>query len=396
MFLRTSAIGYFRIASANIGQIFYSAKLLQKKIKKIIFAPMKRFLKILVIALFTLSYGVLTAQIKFEQISHDFGAIAEEGGSVECIFTFRNTLSKPVVIVSAESSCGCTKAEFSRKPVMPGEKSSIKVVFNPMNYPGPFARKISIVTSEGALKENLLITGKVTPRKLSVDEKYPLMLCEGVRVGANAHSFGYVEHGKMVQSTFEVYNGSTRTVTLSIANPYPELQFFLPEKLAPGKEAVINFSCLLPENSTVYGSLAYAVSLMVNGRKAQYPFIINGLAIDSREQNANNRAQMIVISENFIKFGAVKCDVVKLVREIEVRNTGNKAIIIRKLESTDKGFVAKIEGNSTIEPGGKRKIKVTIYPSQLPFGAVVERLRIISNDAKMPVITIRVSAIVEG
>ena len=357
---------------------------------------MKRFLKILVIALFTLSYGVLTAQIKFEQISHDFGAIAEEGGSVECIFTFRNTLSKPVVIVSAESSCGCTKAEFSRKPVMPGEKSSIKVVFNPMNYPGPFARKISIVTSEGALKENLLITGKVTPRKLSVDEKYPLMLCEGVRVGANAHSFGYVEHGKMVQSTFEVYNGSTRTVTLSIANPYPELQFFLPEKLAPGKEAVINFSCLLPENSTVYGSLAYAVSLMVNGRKAQYPFIINGLAIDSREQNANNRAQMIVISENFIKFGAVKCDVVKLVREIEVRNTGNKAITIRKLESTDKGFVAKIEGNSTIEPGGKRKIKVTIYPSQLPFGAVVERLRIISNDAKMPVITIRVSAIVEG
>jgi hypothetical protein len=222
------------------------------------------------------------------------------------------------------------------------------------------------------------------------------MLGEGVRLVVNAHSFGYVEHGKMVQSTFEVYNGSKRTVTLSMANPYPELEFFLPERLAPGKEAVINFSCLLPENSNVYGSLAYTVSLMVNGRKAQYPFIINGLAIDSREENANNRTQMIAMSENFIKFGAVKCDVVKLVRELEVRNSGNKAIAIRKLESSDKGFVAKLEGDSTIKPGEKRKIKVTIYPSQLPFGAVVERLRIISNDPKMPVITIRVSAIVEG
>ena len=356
---------------------------------------MKRFRKISVIALFTLFYGVLGAQIKFEQLSYDFGEIAEEGGSVEHDFVFSNTSSKPVVIVATTSSCGCTKAEFSRKPVMPGEKSSIKVVYNPLNYPGPFARKISIVTSEGELKEKLLVTGKVIPRKLSIDEKYPLELGEGVRIGANAHSFSYVEHGKMAQSTFEVYNGSTRTVTLSVANPYSELAFFLPEKLEPGKEAVINFSCLLPENSKVYGTLVYTVSLVINGRKARYPFIINGLAIDSREENANNSRQMIAMSENFIKFGAVKCNVAKLTREFEVQNSGNRAIIIRKLESSDKGVIAEIQGDSTIEPGGKRKIKVTIYPSQLPYGAVVERLRIISNDPQKPVVTMRVSAIVE-
>ena len=356
---------------------------------------MKRFRKISVIALFTLFYGVLGAQIKFEQLSYDFGEIAEEGGAVEHNFVFSNTLSKPVVVVSATSSCGCTKAEFSRKPVMPGEKSSIKAVYNPLNYPGPFARKISVVTSEGELKDKLLVTGKVIPRKLSIDEKYPLTLGEGVRIGVNAHSFGYVEHGKEVQSTFEIYNGSSRAVTLSVANPYPELQFFVPARLEPGKEAVVSFSCLLPENSKVYGTLTYSVSLMINGRKAQYPFIINGLAIDSREENANNHRQMIVMSENFIKFGAVKCNVAKCVREFEVQNSGNRAIIIRKLESSDKGAIAEIQGNSTIEPGGKRKIKVTIYPSQLPFGAVVERLRIISNDPQKPVITMRVSAIVE-
>ena len=104
---------------------------------------------------------------------------------------------------------------------------------------------------------------------------------------------------------------------------------------------------------------------------------------------------MIAMSENFIKFGAVKCDVVKLAREIEVQNLGNKAIEIRKLELTNEGFSADIEDNSTIDAGGKRKIKVEIYPSQLPLGAVVERLRIVINDPKMPVLTIRLSAIVE-
>ena len=356
---------------------------------------MKKAYNIIVIALFTLIYGVTGAQIKFSELSHDFGKIAEDGGKVEHIFAFRNTSSKPVVIVAAHSSCGCTKAEFSRKPIMPDSTATIKVVFNPMNYPGLFARKITVVTADGALKEPLLITGSVTPRKKSIEEEYPIAMGNGVRVATNAHSFGYLEHGKMKQSAFEIYNGSDRAVSLAIENPYPELEFYMPERIESGAKESINFVCLLREDSKKYGSVDYAVSLVLNGEKAQYPFIINGLAIDSREENSNNRAQMIVLSENFIKFGAVKCNVAEIVRELEVRNEGNRAIEIRKLEISEVGFSADIEGDTTIEAGGVRKIKVGIKPSRLPFGAVVDRLRIVSNDPKMPVLTIRVSAIVE-
>lgn len=378
------------------GKFFIPANFLQKKIKKFIFAPMNRVLNIVVIALFTLFYVDLSAQIKFFSNSYDFGEIAEDGGKVEHTFRFRNTLSKPVVIVSTHSSCGCTTAEYSRKPVLPGAESAVKVVFNPMNYPGAFARKVTIVTSEGALKESLQITGKVTPRKRTIDERFPLSLGNGVRIGANAHNFGYVEHGKVAQASFEVYNGSKQSVKLAIENPYSELEFYFPTSLDAGKEATINFGCLLPENSAIYGSLAYSVWLIVDGVKARYPFIINGLAIDSRDENANNRPQMIAISENFIKFGAVKCNVAKLVREVKLYNRGNKVLKIRKIEIAGDGFVADLQGDTTIEVGGSRTIKVEINPSILPFGAVVEKMRIISNDSKMPVLTIRVSAIVEG
>ena len=356
---------------------------------------MKMFLKIAVTLLFTLIYGDLTAQIKFFKNSHDFGEIAEDGGKVEHIFQFRNTSTKPIVIVAANSSCGCTKAEFSKKPILPDSLSEIKVVFDPMNYPGVFARKVTIVTNDGVLEERLLVTGRVIPRKRSVEERYPIILGEGVRAAANAHSFGYLEHGKGKQSTFDIYNASGKSVSLAIENPHPELEFYLPAEIEAGGEVSINFGCALPENSTIYGSVAYSVWLVADGVKARYPFIINGLAIDSRDENENNRSQMIVISENFLKFGAVKCDVTKLVREIEVQNCGDRTLEIRKIELADRGFSADLEGDSSIEAGGKRKIKVEIYPSQLPFGAVVERLRIVSNDPKMPVLTIRVSAIVE-
>ena len=152
---------------------------------------------------------------------------------------------------------------------------------------------------------------------------------------------------------------------------------------------------MLREDSKKYGSVDYAVSLVLNGEKAQYPFIINGLAIDSREENSNNRAQMIVLSENFIKFGAVKCSSAKSVRRIEVRNSGKELLAIRKLELESNGFIVDLEGDSTIKGGESRTITVEIDPTQLPFGAVVERLRIVSNDPKMPVLTVRVSAIVE-
>ena len=356
---------------------------------------MKQLCKILLIALFTLCYGVSEAKIYFEKKSHDFGIIAEDGGAVEQNFALRNTSSEPIVIVAAHSSCGCTKAEYSRKPVMPDSTSIIKVVFNPMNYPGRFARKITVVTNKGVMEESLLITGVVNPRKKSIEEQYPIIIGEGVRASINSHSFGYVEHGKAQQSMFELFNASQKSVSIAIENPYPELEFYYPTTIAPHEKAVVNFSCFLPEKSTIYGSLAYSVNLLINGRKGAYPFIINGLAIDFREENANNSAQMIALSENFIKFGAVKCAHAGEIRKLEVANNGKRPLVIRKIELSGSGFTANLEGDCTIAPNEKRVIKVRLNPLQLPYGAVVERLTIVSSDPQRPIYTIKVSAIVE-
>ena len=60
---------------------------------------------------------------------YNFGTISE-GEKVEYNFRFKNTGKKPLIITNASASCGCTVPEKPEKPVMPGETSFIKVVFN--------------------------------------------------------------------------------------------------------------------------------------------------------------------------------------------------------------------------------------------------------------------------
>ena len=59
------------------------------------------------------------AEIKFETITHDFGAIVADN-PVKCVFTFTNTGDAPLIIHQAIATCGCTVPNYSKDPVKPG------------------------------------------------------------------------------------------------------------------------------------------------------------------------------------------------------------------------------------------------------------------------------------
>ena len=59
----------------------------------------------------------------------DLGKLTR-GDSVQLIYEFLNTGSKPLVISSIEPTCGCTVPADPGKPTLPGKKGSIKVMFH--------------------------------------------------------------------------------------------------------------------------------------------------------------------------------------------------------------------------------------------------------------------------
>jgi hypothetical protein len=67
-----------------------------------------------------------------------------EGSKLEVTFRFKNTGDKPLVIESAQPSCGCTVPEKPEKPIMPGQQGLIKAVFNSEGRTGTNHKTITV------------------------------------------------------------------------------------------------------------------------------------------------------------------------------------------------------------------------------------------------------------
>ncbi|MBO4871470.1 MAG: DUF1573 domain-containing protein [Muribaculaceae bacterium] len=104
------------------------------------------------------------AQATFPVQKHDFGTIKEQGGPVTCTFEFINTGNKPLLILDAVASCGCTRPEFPTKPIKPGKKGKIKVIYSPIGRPGAFRKTVKVVTNGREARTSLTIEGTVVPQ----------------------------------------------------------------------------------------------------------------------------------------------------------------------------------------------------------------------------------------
>jgi len=102
------------------------------------------------------------AVIRFDDMAFDLGAVPLHGKPRECVFTFTNDGTAPLVVIRTAVSCNCLATEFSRRPVMPGEQGNITVTYTPKDK-GDFSDNIKIFTNSS--RENptvLFLRGTVT------------------------------------------------------------------------------------------------------------------------------------------------------------------------------------------------------------------------------------------
>ena len=88
---------------------------------------------------------LIGARITMDKTVYDYGNIAE-GSNGECIFWVKNTGNLPLIIDHTASSCGCTTAEYPKKPIAPGQKKKIVVRYN-TSKAGSFQKTIVVVSN---------------------------------------------------------------------------------------------------------------------------------------------------------------------------------------------------------------------------------------------------------
>ncbi len=104
-----------------------------------------------------------TPQIDFDQQIRDLGQLSRSKGKKQkCRFTFTNTGEAPLVVEQVETTCGCTSATYTRKPVAPGHQGHVTITFDPSSQsPGLFRKGITVYANTPGGFTRLFIKGEV-------------------------------------------------------------------------------------------------------------------------------------------------------------------------------------------------------------------------------------------
>ncbi len=103
------------------------------------------------------------SKITFTETTFDYGNIPQSVPAKH-EFKFTNTGNQPLLITSANASCGCTAPTYTEEPIMPGKTGVITVIYNAANL-GNFTKTVTVNTNASTEPVVLTIRGNVVDKK---------------------------------------------------------------------------------------------------------------------------------------------------------------------------------------------------------------------------------------
>ncbi len=235
---------------------------------------MKRLLLSVVVAVLTIIAKAQTEpqyveSFKYDKRVHDFGTILEKDGKVSHTFTFTNTGIVPVVISDVNSWCGCTTAEFTKTPVMPGKKAEVKVTYNPNLRPGKFSKEVILNLDGNKGYTRIWIKGNVIPYRHPVKEDYPYYFGNGLYMGFKVFSFPPLSKGSTYRVVQRLSNETDKEMTIEFTKNPDNKVLKMPKKITLKPKERTTFSVTYKAPVTHYANRHINIGVKVNGNPAE-------------------------------------------------------------------------------------------------------------------------------
>ena len=100
---------------------------------------------------------------QFETVEHDFGTVAE-GQKVSYTYKIKNTGEAPLIIQSAQPSCGCTVPKWTQEPIPVGGNGVVTAEFDTNGKPGINNKTITVTANTWPKTTTLRFKAMVTPK----------------------------------------------------------------------------------------------------------------------------------------------------------------------------------------------------------------------------------------
>lgn len=327
----------------------------------------------------------------FDETSVNFGKVDENDGELMKAFEYRNISNFPVKILSVESGCGCTIAEYDKNPIASQKEGAITIKFDPKNRPGDFDRTITIRTDGQPEYIYLHMYGSVTNSRMEYLSSFPIIQ-GNMRLTTNKVNFTLTDK-KRDSAVVTLLNNSKKMISITSVKTPPYIR------------AVILKPMLMPDDAsqikiTYYGDIAndFGIKndeLYIQTSDDSVPKKIVLVRADitqdfsTMSESEKKNAPVAVATNTEHNFGEVYLGEV-VSYDFTITNKGKSDLRIRKVKP-DCGCIVGSFTKEIIKKGKTGTITIK-FNSKGYRGAVSKNIQVFVNDPKNPVLFLKIKA----
>ncbi len=346
--------------------------------------------------IFTINCYSQEAKISFEKREINLGNIKEEKGEVSFDLRFANTGKSPLLIRNVKGSCGCTTPEWSRKPILPGEKSIIKITIDPKNRKGTFDKSVTITTNTSPASHVIQIKGKIIPRPKTVIDYYPLNM-DGLRFKKEHIPLMNITNSMKLNTSIGYINTNTVPLRIERIDNLQHIKTNYSKQVIPPNEKGELYIYFDAKEKNDWGFTIDTLKFSINGiHKPEYILIVSStikedFSLLTPEEKI--KAPIAIFNHTLFNFntaekGSIQKD------NLEIENKGKSVLIIRKIICSCKDInITYLKKD--IKPGEKTEISI-IFATKNRLGLQNKYITFITNDPNKPIVKYKITGVIQN
>lgn len=349
---------------------------------------MKRTL-LLTCCLFCLSLTAWSqARVSTNEDVYDFGIISRNK-PVTKEFTITNTGNKPLVITNVTTSCACTVAGWTKKPIAPGDTGYVRSTFDAKSM-GHFYKTIGIYSNASNQVKYVAIKGEVALNAVNYKKDLPYEI-GSIRLDKRYIEFPPVNSGEMPTAEIQLANTSEKALDVTLMHLPPYLKAEAkPQILNKGRRGKITLTLDTKLLKDLGLTQAHVYLARYSGDKVNPDNEIDISAIllpgFSGMTTLKNKAPQIKLSATNLDLGVLTLKG-KVSKTILITNTGKSILEIKKLQVFNSAVGVGL-GKKFIEPGQTTKLSVEVSAKWLKKTKGEKKILMITNDPANPLVMI--------
>ncbi len=342
------------------------------------------------------------AKIASDQLVYNFGTIAEADGLASHVFKIKNEGNEPLVITRVTASCGCTRPEWSKAPIAPGQSTDLKITYNPKGRPGPFYKTISIYSNGKKGRFNLAVKGNVTPVSAEPVFTYPYAIGP-LKLHTKTVLYSSIRLDETLGQKINLLNDSKEEIQIRIGKTPDYLIAQMTDyTLKPGEKGTITL-LLEAKKAKRMGRMTWRLPITVtpaSGKKVEDKVMISANIIDNftkLSKEAKAQAPIAQLSGTILEFGKLpeKKSIVPLIGgkvtgTFEITNAGKSPLTIYSV-TCDNELVNISGGKKKLKSGETATFKVSLRPKEIKT-KLETLINVVCNDPNGPIRLIKVTA----